>query len=363
MRFTIILSVFSFLSIFSEINSNFLREMKSSTHSKMIIEEHPLFEDFEQWMFDFKIRIPSIEYFQSTFQKWIDNDEYIEKINSLYLDYSLGHNQFSGMDSKDYSEFLRLSNLMNTTKTFENRILYNTNTTLDVNTLPLEVNWVYSGAVTPVKDQGQCGSCWSFSTTGALEGAYYIMYDKLVSFSEQQLVDCDNLKNDGRDHGCNGGLMDNAFSWIQKNGGLCSESDYPYVSGNTQKSSTCQKSCVNVPYSIVDGYMDVPPANYNAMQSVLTQQPISIAIEADQRDFQLYSSGVFTGKCGTNLDHGVLLVGYGTQQGNDYYLVKNSWSTSWGEEGYIKLGRGPQYNNGQGQCGLLLEGSFPVLME
>ena len=95
--------------------------------------------------------------------------------------------------------------------------------------------------------------------------------------------------------------------------------------------------------------------------TAISQQPVSIAIEADQRDFQLYKSGVFTGKCGTTLDHGVLVVGYGSENTNDYYLVKNSWGPTWGEAGYIKLGRGPQYNDGQGQCGILLEDSYPVI--
>jgi C1A family cysteine protease len=95
--------------------------------------------------------------------------------------------------------------------------------------------------------------------------------------------------------------------------------------------------------------------------SAIARQPVSIAIEADQIDFQLYKSGVFTGSCGTTLDHGVLVIGYGTEKGEDYYLVKNSWGTSWGEKGYIKLGRGPQYNNGEGQCGILLEASYPLL--
>jgi C1A family cysteine protease len=95
--------------------------------------------------------------------------------------------------------------------------------------------------------------------------------------------------------------------------------------------------------------------------TAIAQQPVSVAIEADQKDFQLYQSGVLTSECGTTLDHGVLAIGYGTENGEDYYLVKNSWGTSWGDEGYIKLGRGPSYNDGQGQCGILLQASYPVL--
>jgi C1A family cysteine protease len=227
--------------------------------------------------------------------------------------------------------------------------------------LPSAVDWTAKGAVTPVKDQGQCGSCWSFSTTGALEGAYAIKTGNLASFSEQQLVDCDTLGNGGRDHGCNGGLMDNAFSWISKNNGLCLEADYPYVSGVTKTAGTCSTSCKNVAGSDIAKFVDVEPASDLAMMSALALNPVSVAIEADQREFQLYKSGVFTGACGTNLDHGVLAVGYGSENGLEYYKVKNSWSTTWGEKGYIRLAKGSSYNGGKGQCGILLEASYPVV--
>jgi C1A family cysteine protease len=155
--------------------------------------------------------------------------------------------------------------------------------------------------------------------------------------------------------------MDNAFSWIQKNGGLCSELEYPYVSGETKTEGTCQTTCTINKNSAVKGFTDVAPSSDDAMMSALNKQPVSIAIEADQREFQLYKSGVFTGTCGTKLDHGVLVVGYGSLSDQDYYLVKNSWSLSWGDNGYIMLGRGKRYNNGDGQCGMLLEGSYPTL--
>jgi C1A family cysteine protease len=231
----------------------------------------------------------------------------------------------------------------------------------DFASLPSSIDWTANRAVTPVKDQGQCGSCWSFSTTGALEGAYAIITGNLASFSEQQLVDCDTLGNGGRDHGCNGGLMENAFNWISKNNGLCLESDYPYISGTTKTAGKCDKSCKNLAGSDVVKYIDVEPASDSAFMTALAKQPVSVAIEADQREFQLYKSGVFTGTCGTNLDHGVLAVGYGTEAGNEYYKVKNSWSATWGEGGYIRIGRGANYNGGKGQCGILLQASYPVI--
>lgn len=307
---------------------------------------------FEEWVSIFKIEIESDSIHERMFEKWASNDRFIEEHNAKNSSFSLGHNQFSGMDSDDFYQYLGYSNQntrLNSESLFED--------TPQILNTPSELDWVEKGAVTGVKDQGQCGSCWSFSTTGALEGAYYIKYGDLKSFSEQQLVDCDSLKNGGKDHGCNGGLMDNAFSWISKNGGLCTEDSYPYVSGVTKDRGDCKTSCSIISESKITKFVDVKPSSDSDFVEALSRQPLSIAIEADQREFQLYQSGIFTGSCGTTLDHGVLAVGYGS----DYYKVKNSWGVTWGLNGYILLGRGSQYNNGDGQCGILLQASYPVL--
>ena len=317
-----------------------------------------LIERFEDWIHDFKIKFDDYKTYDGVLKKWIENHKFIEEVNAKNLTYKLGHNQFSGMDSNDFSQYLGISRILYQ----DYKQLYHVSKPIDFTSkLADSVNWVTKGGVTQVKDQGQCGSCWSFSTTGAIEGAYFVKTGKLESFSEQQLVDCDNYTNGGKDLGCKGGLMDNAFTWVSKNDGLCAESDYPYVSGTTKKSGDCQKSCNVNKDSDVRSYVDVVPKSDDEMMKALSLQPVSIAIEADQKEFQLYKSGVFTGKCGTELDHGVLAVGYGSLDGSDYYLVKNSWSTSWGDGGYIKLGRGPQYNNGEGQCGILLQASYPLL--
>ena len=306
-----------------------------------------LINQFTEWVEFFNIDFKSDEHFHDIYQKWQSNHKFIEEVNGKNLSYVLGHNQFSGMDSEDFRQYLGYSGIP------MDRIFNKPEFELDI-MLSEEVDWVKKGAVTEVKDQGQCGSCWSFSTTGALEGAYFVKYGNLETFSEQQLVDCDTFKNGGRDMGCNGGLMDHAFAWIEKNGGLCSESDYPYVSGETKTAGTCKKTCSIVENSKIASFYDVEPSSDAAMMAAVSQQPIAIAIEADQREFQLYKSGIFTGVCGNKLDHGVLLVGYGP----DYYLVKNSWGLSWGDGGYIKLGLGPEFNNGDGQCGMLLQGSY-----
>ena len=216
---------------------------------------------------------------------------------------------------------------------------------LNVSVLPAAIDWVSLGAVTPVKDQGQCGSCWSFSTTGALEGANFIKTGKLVSLSEQQLVDCDTAT----DQGCNGGFMDDAFYYVQKNG-ITTEAAYPYKA--VQGTCALAGKTLAIAAGVVKGFVDVPSGDENALQAAVAQQPVSVAIQANQLAFQFYSSGVLTGTCGKRLDHGVLAVGYGVDSGaGAYWKVKNSWGTGWGEKGYYRIVRG------HGKCGL---DQFPV---
>merc|ERR1711975_17313 len=202
------------------------------------------------------------------------------------------------------------------------------------------------GAVTPVKNQQQCGSCWAFSSTGSLEGAMFVATGKLISLSEEDLVQCNSIT----DHGCQGGLMDNAFNWVQQNG-ICSEAAYPYTSGGGTTGS-CKKGCS--PVVSITGHTDVPSRDESALQAAVSKQPVSVAIEADKSAFQLYSGGILDNSaCGTNLDHGVLVVGYGTD-GKDYWKVKNSWGATWGEQGYIRMVRD------KNQCGIAQQPSYPT---
>jgi len=213
-------------------------------------------------------------------------------------------------------------------------------------TLPTSVDWNAKGAVTTPKNQEDCGACWTFSTTGAVEGAVQIKTGKLLSLSEQQLMDCST-----QNQGCQGGVMDYAFAYVIKNGGLCAESDYPYkaVQGSCRRCNVVSK---------ISSYKDVASNNENALLAAVALQPVSVAIEADQHAFQFYSSGVMTGRCGTNLDHGVLCTGFGTDNGRDYWIIKNSWGPQWGENGFIRIGRNMQ--SPYGQCGIAMQNSYPI---
>ena len=217
---------------------------------------------------------------------------------------------------------------------------------------PTTIDWRAKGAVTSVKDQGQCGSCWTFSATGAVEGAWAISTGKLVDLSEQELVDCATGISYGS-HGCSGGQMEGAFKFIIENG-QCSLSSYPY----TAKDGSCQKCS---PVAHISSCSDVKPNDQVSLKAAVAQQPVAIAIEADTRYFQSYSSGILTSSsCGTNLDHGVLIVGYGSENGIDYWNVKNSWGTSWGDKGYVKIARSSSTND-PGICGISMDPSFPTV--
>ena len=282
-------------------------------------------------------------------QNFADNDDVIEAHNKKDSTFKLGHNQYSHLTLEEWRAHVQLGLLKKPEVSGAANVLA---APADVSSLPASWDWTTQGAVTPVKDQGSCGSCWSFSTTGALEGAYKIKYGSLESFSEQFFVDCDNRSNGGTDLACHGGLMDSAFKWAESFGGLATEADYPYVSGTTKARGDCNTKVAKNAKVAPKSHTDVAVNSDAALMSAIAQQPVSIAIEADTKEFQLYKSGVFTAACGTKLDHGVLAVGYGTLDGTDYYKVKNSWGASWGMDGYILLQRGVP-GQPEGQCGML----------
>lgn len=224
---------------------------------------------------------------------------------------------------------------------------------------PTSVDWRSKGAVTPVKDQAQCGSCWSFSSTGAMEGAHFLATGKLVSLSEEQLINC---VNKGQFDCQTGGDMTAAFQYVIKNKGIVAESTWPYTSAD-HKTCKYPAGSTTAPYvATFSSYKSITANDENALKTAVAQQPVAVAIDASHPSFQFYSSGVYTEKkCCTNcqesdLDHGVLAVGYGTENGKDYWLIKNSWNSGWGDSGYIKMVR-----NDNARCGVAAMASYPIV--
>jgi len=225
-------------------------------------------------------------------------------------------------------------------------------------TEPDSIDWVSKGAVTSVKNQGTCGSCWTFSTVGALEGAEFVAGRAVTELSMQHILACDKGGN-----GCGGGSMDQAFTWVQQNG-LPALAKEPYLCQDATaaqcKDMTCSSDAeLVIAVGDVIKHTDVDQTE-NALEAAVAQQPVSVAIEADKEVFQHYTSGVLTNDaCGSNLDHGVLAVGYGIDGGQKYWKVKNSWGTDFGEDGYIRIAKGASSEGGE--CGIRKMASFPTL--
>lgn len=276
------------------------------------------------------------------------NVQYIVKHNlehDLGLhSYTLGANQFADMTNEEFRA-MYLHPMQRSGERQASTFLMPENVEL-----PSSVDWRTQGYVTGIKNQGQCGSCWSFSTTGSLEGQWFRKTGKLVSLSEQQLVDCSTKYGN---QGCNGGLMDQAFQYI-KDFGSETEQAYPYKARD--QSCAYDKSQV---VASVTGFTDVKNGSESDLQSaVATVGPVSVAIDASHITFQLYREGVYDPLLcsSTNLDHGVLAVGYGTEGSKDYWIVKNSWGEVWGMKGYINMVR-----NKNNKCGIATAASYPLV--
>ena len=335
----------TFLSVFSAENG--LRGSEATTFN---VDEVEVWSQFTNFQERFSKKYGSISELEERFQIFRTNFKQIITHNLDFTqNFTMGVNQFTDLSpdefKKQYVGGLRTEVGSYGCKAFSS----------GAGSAPSSIDWRNKAAVTSVKDQGQCGSCWTFSATGAIEGAWAIANSQLLDLSEQELVDCATGMSYGS-HGCNGGEMEGAFKYVIEKG-QCSLASYPYTSGVSKTGGACQK-CTSV--VVISSCSDVKPNDQVSLKAAVAQQPVAIAIEADTRYFQSYASGILTSSsCGTNLDHGVLIVGYGEENGQKYWLVKNSWGVTWGDAGYVKIARSESTNDA-GICGIAMDPSFPT---
>merc|ERR1711990_1286926 len=308
--------------------------------SAMAITENEL--QFLNYVAEHAKNYDTVEEFNFRFANWIQNHEFIlEEEKVLGRKFKLGHNKFSDWSRAEFTSTL---GYLPHTETIEAETVE-----LELGGLPASVNWVSEGAVNAVQDQGQCGSCWSFSSCAAMEGIDKITNGTLRKFAEQQLVSCVTLC-----FGCNGGNFNTVFGNYAKKHAMYLESQWAYTATN----GTCTEPSASPSNFKTSGLIAVTPNSSTALKNQLATQPVSVAIQADQRVFQLYQSGVFDdSRCGTSLDHAVTLVGYGTEGGQGYYLMRNSWGASWGESGYMKMA---MTGDNEGTCGVQMDAVAPT---
>ncbi|XVE53983.1 hypothetical protein DITRI_Ditri03aG0046400 [Diplodiscus trichospermus] len=289
-------------------------------------------------------RYESVEEMKLRFQIFKDNLDLIKSTNKKRLPYALALNQFADWTWEEFQQH-RLGAAQNCSATTKG------NHPLTDVVLPESKDWREAGIVSPVKDQGSCGSCWTFSTTGALEAAYHQAFGKGISLSEQQLVDCAGAFNN---FGCNGGLPSQAFEYIKYNGGLDTEEAYPY----TAKDGQCKFSSENIGVQVIDSVNITLGSEDELKHAVALVRPVSVAFQV-VTSFRFYKGGVYTSdKCGStsmDVNHAVLAVGYGVENGIPYWLIKNSWGAEWGDNGYFKM------EMGKNMCGVATCASYPIV--
>jgi cathepsin L len=318
--------------------------------STELLKKENLHGLFQSWRFAHKKVYASIEEEMKRFAIFGFNLERIAQSNDDYfankLTYRLRMNQFGDLTDEEFHDYYNCPNNKPST-------IIETEThadgLLDGGLQATSVDWTAAGKVTPVKNQGQCGSCWSFSATGSMECEYAIAHGgSPLSLSEQQLVDCSGSYGN---QGCNGGWYYDAWKYAESEGGLCTESAYPYKAVQ----GSCKASSCGTKHSKPTGYSRVTADSDSALASAVNKGCVSVAIEADQFSFQYYSGGVLTGSCGTRIDHAVLVTGYGVSGSQEYWRVKNSWGTGWGDKGYVNICRNCNANGSKGECGINMD--------
>lgn len=284
------------------------------------------------------------EEYSKRFEIFRDNLSFIRIHNAQAKDWILGVNQFADLSFTEFKA--RYTPLEFTDK----KIKKISEIQVGVEGIPSSVDWRAKGAVSPVKNEGACfGGSYAFSGVGAIEGIWNITGNPLVVLSEQEILDCSGGSYGNA--GCKFGIMDNVFEYVIAKG-ITSDSNYPFKAS----SGTCNGGDVTKIVAEISDYQDVQEKNSTALLIAASQQPVSVAVQADQTSWQFYKGGVVTNNCGNNPDHAVLIVGYSTVKNPNYWILKNSWGADWGEQGYIRIG----IKGEDGLCGINLHPSYPV---
>lgn len=297
-------------------------------------------ERFLEHMSQYGLSYGTNEEFEFRLQLFANVDARIKEINAdpENASFTLGHNQFS-----TYTDFekKRMLGKWQPRSSGEKQ-----KADFEPVDIPTSIDWRKKGAVNKVQNQGSCGSCWAFSSIAAMEGEHFIKTGTLPKLSEQQLVDCVKTCD-----GCNGGLENLAFDYAEKMP-IQSEKDYPYRAKNGKCKESAKKGIVKV-----TNHHHVQDKSIDALKAAIAIQPTCVSVDAEDDHFMYYSGGILdTTKCGHDLDHAITAVGYGEENGKHYFIVRNSWTASWGEEGYIRMSADVA---GNGVCGLLLDSNRP----
>ncbi|KAI9086137.1 hypothetical protein K1719_031858 [Acacia pycnantha] len=324
-----------------------------------------IFELFKEWQKEHNKQYETKEEELKRFETFKSNLNFIVQKNSQRSSassYRLGLNEFGDLTFEEFSKTHLGENPVDESMMEEAKRMATNNDKMELSrnalcpTAPAEWDWRSYGAVTGVKNQGSCGSCWAFSTIGAIEGVHALTTRNLVTLSEQQLVSCDTSN-----YGCQGGLVHTAYEYVVRNGGITTSTIYPYTATN----GTCNPLLASLRAARIDGYQWVPQRSDDALLCYAARQPVSVLLQAD-REFQLYQAGILDeSACSLNIatcttyNHAVLVVGYGSFAGQDYWIVKNSWGSDWGVGGYVFIKR--NYGQAHGVCNINCFPTVPVI--
>lgn len=344
---TLVMVILTVLAVASALDMSIISYDRRHADKSAWKSDEEVMSIYEEWVVKHGKVYNSVGEKEKRFRIFKDNLKFVEEHNAQKRTYKVGLNRFADLSNQEYhSKYLGV-------KVDPHQMMVrasNRYAPRSADNLPESIDWRKQGAVVGVKDQAECDGCWAFSTIAAVEGINKIVTGNLTALSEQELLDCDRTINAG----CDGGLTEYAFEFIVNNG-IDTEEDYPFRGSN----STCDELKKNTKVVTIDGYERVPPNDELALKKAVANQPVSVAIEAYGKEFQLYESGIFTGKCGTLIDHGVTAVGYGTENGTDYWIVKNSWGEKWGEAGYVRIERNIAGST-EGKCGIAILSFYPI---